>query len=118
MPNRNGAKGTAFERSVADYLALRLDDDRVDRLVKTGTKDRGDIGGVRWRGRRICIEAKNVKAMNLGGWITEAEIEAGNYDAAIGIVVHKRRGKGHPRDQYVSMTLGSLLWLLGDDEES
>lgn len=46
--NHRSAKkaGTRFERSVADYLAATLDD-RIDRRVKAGNKDCGDIGGVR-----------------------------------------------------------------------
>ena len=57
MPrNRASAKkaGTSFERLVADYLKQRLNDDRIDRRVKTGNKDRGDIGGGRTiRGARV-----------------------------------------------------------------
>ena len=35
--------GSLFERSIADYLAVALNDDRIDRRVKTGAKDKGDI---------------------------------------------------------------------------
>lgn len=37
--------GTRFERLVADYLAGRLGAD-IDRQVKTGSRDTGDIRGV------------------------------------------------------------------------
>ena len=58
--NRSSAKaaGSRFERSIADGLAQALNDDRIDRRVKTGAKDRGDIGGVRIHGQRLVIEAK------------------------------------------------------------
>ena len=118
--NRASAKkaGSGFERLVADYLKAELDD-RIDRRVKTGSKDRGDIGGVRTiRGGRVVIEVKNVSRDNLPLWIREAEIERGNDDAAIGVVAHKRIGSAKAADQYVSMTLETFVRLLegGPDE--
>lgn len=50
--------GTRFERLVADYLAGRLGAD-IDRQVKTGSKDTGDIRGVSMAGRGIAIECKD-----------------------------------------------------------
>ena len=109
------AAGSRFERSVADYLALVLDDDRIDRRVKTGAKDRGDIAGLRHRGRRLVLEVKDVTRVDLSGWVREAHIEAGNDDALAGLVVHKRRGTTNPADQYVTCTLGDLVALLTGD---
>ena len=120
--NRQSAKkaGSSFERLVADYLRAQLDDDRIDRRVKHGANDRGDIGGVRTiRGGRVVIEAKNVSRDNLPLWIRQAEVERGNDDAAIGVVVHKRHGSAKPADQYVSMTLEMFARLLegGPDDQ-
>ena len=103
--------GTTFERQVADYLATHVDD-RIDRRVKNGTKDRGDIAGLRHMGHRVVIECKNTAKIALGGWAGEAEIERGNDDALAGIIVHKRVGKGRPEDQWVTLTLGELVALL------
>ena len=119
--NRLSAKkaGATFERQVANFLAAVLNDDRIDRRVKSGRNDRGDIAGVRTvRGARVVIEAKNVARLDLAGWITEAEREAGNDDSQYPIVVHKRHGNGDPADQYVTMTLDTLARLLegGPDE--
>ena len=51
--------GAAFERAVADYLRDTLDDDGIDRQVRTGAKDLGDIRGVRdAAGRPVVIECK------------------------------------------------------------
>lgn len=114
MTNRNGAKGSAFERLIADCLALWVDE-RIDRRVKTGAKDKGDIANLRLGGvprGRIVVECKNVKTMNLSGWVDEADIERGNDDALLGVVIHKRRGHGQPLDQYVSMTVRDLIALL------
>lgn len=108
------AAGARFERSIADWLASNLDD-RIDRRVKTGAKDRGDIGGIRHRGERVVLELKDTARTDLAGWIREAHLEARNDDARIGVVVHKRRGTTNPADQWVHMTLADLAWLLGAD---
>lgn len=107
--------GTKFERDIANHLAAGFDDDRIDRRVKMGSADRGDIAGFRFSGRRIVVECKDVSKMNLGGWVNEAEVERGNDDADVGMVIHKRRGHGQPGDQYVTMTVDNLLRLLGAD---
>lgn len=104
--------GSRFERAVADYLAATVDD-RIDRRTKTGARDRGDIGGVRVRGERVVIECKDAARLSLGVWASEAQTEAANDGAAIGVVVHKRHGRGAPGDQWVSMTLADFAWLLG-----
>jgi hypothetical protein len=109
--------GSSFERLIADFLRDRLNDDRIDRRVKSGAKDRGDIGGVRTiRGGRVVIEAKNTKRDNLPAWIREAEAERGNDDAAIGVVVHKFHGNAKAADQYVSMTMETFARLLEGGE--
>ena len=108
------AAGARFERSIADWLSEHLDD-RIDRRVKTGAKDRGDIGGVRHRGERVVLECKDTARTDLAGWIREAHLEASNDDARIGVVVHKRRGTTNPAQQWVHMTLADLAWLLGAD---
>jgi len=103
--------GSSFERSIADYLALTVDD-RIDRRVKNGTKDRGDIGGVRIHGLRVVLECKNTAKTSLGTWANEAETERGNDDALAGVIVHKRHGKGQPADQWVTLTLADFAAIL------
>lgn len=108
------AKGTRLERLVADYLAGALGDDRIDRMPAHGAKDRGDIAGIRTvLGERVTVEVKNHARLDLAGWISEAETEAGNNDSPIPVVVHKRRGKGAAGEQYVTMTLDAFARLLG-----
>lgn len=104
--------GTKFERLIADALAAALDDDRIDRRPKNGSKDRGDIGGVRRAGGRVVIECKDTARQDLGGWVREADVERGNDDALAGVVVHKRRGCGDPLDQYVTCTVRDFVALL------
>lgn len=104
--------GATFERDLADWLAKHIDD-RIDRRVKTGAKDRGDIGGLRHMGGRIVIEAKNYGGRLLPGpWINEAETERGNDDALAGLVIAKRRGTTKPGEMFVLMTVNDLTALL------
>ena len=106
------AAGARFERSIADCLAEHVDD-RVDRRVKTGAKDRGDIGGLRHMGGRVVLELKDYGGRYLlGPWLREAEIERGNDDALAGAVVIKRRGQGDPLEQVVAMTMRDFIALL------
>lgn len=106
------AAGSRFERMTADYLAEHVDD-RIDRRVKTGARDKGDIGGLRHMGQRVVIEAKDYGGRLLpGAWINEAHIEAANDDAVAGIVVAKRRGTTDPGAQWVLMTMNDLVGIL------
>lgn len=100
-------KGATFEQDTSDYLAAALGDDRIERRVKHGTNDRGDIAGLRIHGKRAVVECKNHRRMELAEWVDEAEIERGNDDADYGIVIHKRRGCGKAKfgGNYVTMTL-------------
>jgi hypothetical protein len=116
-PRRNlrsaKAAGSWMEKTVAEFLAFRLADDRIERRTKNGSKDRGDITGVKSiRGGRVVIECKNVATMSLPAWLREAEVERGNDDAVIGVVAHKRSGSMNPADQYVTMTLETFARLL------
>jgi hypothetical protein len=113
--NRNKAKGSTFERLIADQLAESLNDDRIDRAPLRGNTDRGDIANVRSPFGKIAIECKNVARLDLAGWVDEAETERGNLDAVAGVVIHKRRGKGQGLDQYVTMTVRDLIALLGGE---
>ena len=108
------AAGTRMETLVADYLAKHIDD-RIERRTKNGSKDRGDIGGLRHMGQRVVIEVKDTSRINLAGWASEAETERGNDDAGVAIVAHKRHGKGRPEDQWITMTLGDFVALLNGD---
>lgn len=113
------AAGAEFERVVADTLKHHLNDDGIDRQVKMGAKDLGDIRGVKLHGQRIAIEVKNTSSSNLPQALREAEVERGNLDALAGVVVSKRHGIGYtrPLEQLVSMTLGEFIALLTASRE-
>lgn len=111
--NRASAKkaGSSFERLIADTLATHIDD-RIDRRVKNGPFDRGDIGGLRHMRQPVVIECKDVAKLALGSWVAEADIERGNDDALAGVVIHKRHGRGDPMEQYVTMTVRNFIALM------
>jgi hypothetical protein len=104
------AAGSSFERAAADFLKAN-GFPFADRRVKSGAKDKGDIGGVHVHGRPVVLECKNTAKINLGTWAAEAEVERVNDDALVGVVVHKRHGKGSAADQWVTMTLADFVAL-------
>lgn len=112
--SRNSAKraGARHEQAIADYLAAAFDDDRIERRNPNGSKDRGDITGVRHAGQRVVIEAKNWSQLHPSEWLQEAEVERRNDNALAGIVVAKRHGKSDPGESVVLMTLRDLASLM------
>ena len=115
MPrNRSSAKaaGSRTERAVADWLAQALDSDYIDRKARTGSRDTGDVGGVRVHGQRLVIEVKDVTRLDLAGWVRESHVEAGNDDALCGVVVSKRRGTTDAGSYWVHMELRDLVALI------
>lgn len=113
--SRTSAKkaGAGFERAQADWLAERLGSDHIDRRVKSGAADKGDIAGVRLPdGGRVVVECKNTAKIALPAWLREAETERVNDGAAIGVVMHKRHGVSAPDQQYVTMTAETFARLV------
>lgn len=116
--------GTTFERLMADSFAIALNDDRIDRRVRNGAKDRGDIGGIKHMGLRVVVECKDRGGIfEVGRWLSETDTERGNDDAGVGLVVAKRKGTLNPMNQVVIMTVRDLLALMtgerpGEDKEA
>jgi hypothetical protein len=116
--NRATAKqaGAKFERLIADGLAIALEDTRIDRRVKTGAKDCGDIANVRIGEHKLVIECKDRGGQFFAAeWVGEAEAERFNDKALAGIVIAKRKGTTDPMEQYVVMTVSELVALLRGD---
>lgn len=98
---------------MADYLGEQLADDAIDRQVKNGSNDLGDVRGVKLCGLPVAVECKDYAGKSdLPQWYREAETERENKGAAFGVVVWKRRGTADPAEQHVSMTLGTLAAIL------
>ncbi|QZE10515.1 holliday junction resolvase [Mycobacterium phage ScoobyDoobyDoo] len=112
MVNRNGKKGSSFERLIADHFKECWPDraaEFIDRQVKMGSRDVGDLCNVRLGSHKLAVEIKTVRSMDLSGWLREAQEEAENLGAVAGVVVHKRIRHGKPGEQYITMTVDDLI---------
>ena len=105
--SKSKAKGTAAETAVVRYLREQ-GFEQAERRALHGTADRGDIAGV----VGTVIEVKNCARMELAGWLAEAAAEADNDGARLGVVWHKRRGKGSPGDWFVTMDGATFVRML------
>lgn len=103
-----------METRAAAYLNQHVDD-RIERRRLTGSRDRGDIAGIRCHGHRVVAEVKDYGGkIEAGKWLTEAETERINDGAEIAVVIAKRRGTSDPGAQFVLMTLADFAALLTD----
>lgn len=83
----------------------------AERLHLAGKNDEGDLA-VQDVGLTYIVEAKNEQRIDLARYVTEAELEAGNYARArrldrkdvMALAIVKRRGKG-VEDAYVVTTV-------------
>ena len=57
----------------------------------------------------LAIEVKDHAKLDLAGWVRQAEGNAP--EGKVPVVWHKRRGRSHPSDWYVTMTGSALLAL-------
>ncbi|MFI6491267.1 hypothetical protein [Streptomyces sp. NPDC050564] len=100
-------KGTSAETAVVNFLR-RIGFQHAERRALNGNADRGDIAGL----PGIVIEVKNCARQELAAWVAEAEAERENDGASLGVVWHKRRGKGDASEWFVTMSglqFGHLL---------
>ena len=105
--NRPKQRGTAWETAIVSFLkehGVRY----AERRTLGGSQDRGDVAGI----PGVVIEAKAEARVNLASWLSEAQTEAANDKADIGVVWSKRRGKTSPGDAYVIMDGNTLIKLL------
>ena len=102
MSSKSKAKGTRFEREVADMLAEYWP--AADRRVLHGNRDQGDIANVPF----WTLELKAEKAMRLAEYMAEAEKEAENAKTPYFAAIVKRPRKG-VEEAYVVFPL--WLWM-------
>ena len=104
MVNRPKVKGTAAETAVKRYLQTELEDPTIDRMVLSGSKDRGDITNLDdW-----TIEVKNCAKLTFSQWLKELYTEVFNGGTSFGAVWAKKRGTTDPGEWYVTMD-GKML---------
>jgi hypothetical protein len=99
--------GTSWETAIVRAL---IDNGwpHAERRRLNGQHDRGDIAGV----PGICIEAKNTNRLEVAAAVDEANVEALNANAPVGVAWFKRKGKTSPLDGYVVMSGDTFLRLL------
>jgi len=107
------AKGREAETLVVEYLRAR--GFNAERRRLSGDADLGDVGGI----RKLIIEVKSHKQLNLPAWLDELAIEVENADrkypedfAHTGFVVARRRGQPHPGDWYAVLPLEKIVDIL------
>ena len=101
------AKGTAWETAIVNYL-IGEGFVMAERRALAGSLDKGDITGI----PGVVIEAKNCKTINLAQFVDEANVEATNANADVGVAWVKRRGKTSPAEAYVVMSGTTFMELL------
>lgn len=107
------AAGTRTESAVTAFLARVTGSGAVERRVKSGAKDRGDVNGVfTLDGARVIVEVKDHAKLDFSGWLREAEVERVNDGAEVGVVVAKKRGAGSAAECYYVMDGYSFAKLL------
>lgn len=107
MTTASKRKGSAFERSIVEYLK-KEGWKYAERRLAGDSKDRGDIAGV----PGFVWEAKNEKRIDLAGYLKELEIEVANDKADAGAVIVKKRGTTNVADCYAIMPVYMLVYLL------
>lgn len=108
MVNAAKAKGNRAERQVADYLTVN--GISADRIPAGATLDRGDL----WLPSPLMpsIDVKDHATPQLAAWVDRATEQAENAKRSVGVVWHKRRGKGSPADWYVTTSGAGFLSIL------
>lgn len=105
--SRQRAKGTAAETAVVNYLRGQ-GFPHAERRALAGSADRGDVAGL----IGTVIEVKDCARVELSAWVDEANREADNDHAQIGVVWHKRRRKSSPARWFVTTDGETFAFLL------
>ncbi len=108
--------GSGFERLTANTLRDGLEQPWIDRQVKVGSADVGDVGNVfldAGNTQRLVVECKDwggsIKAAEAVG---EAIREKDNAGAAAAVAIVKRKGKTAGGEQWVVTTVDELVALV------
>ena len=106
-------KGSAFEVLVMNHLRDHQPRE-VERVALHGNRDEGDL--LIMGTPKICVECKNVAGYGpalLHSWQDQTQVERGNSDASIGLLVVHREGCGPKSADHndVWMTLADMVTL-------
>lgn len=107
MSAANKAKGTRFEREVADYLRIFFP--KAERAPRWGSVDKGDLVNT----GPFTFECKAVRSIDLASFVDQANVEAKNANTPYGVAVVKRRNKSIG-DAYVVMDLDTFCCMVAN----
>ena len=105
MSAANRRKGNAWECAVAAFLR----DNGWSAITSRDANDGRQGGPDLITDFPVCVEAKNVKQMDLAGWIDQAVDDAQGDPASVWV---KRRGKADVSEAYVVMRAGDFVALV------
>lgn len=101
-------KGAGYERDVATWFRANGYPD-TERRIGGMADDRGDLTGIT---ERLVVECKNQRAIALGSWFAQLEIETATASAAMAALFIKRRGIADVGRHYVVVSGEHFLELL------
>lgn len=103
-------KGTRFETDVVRYMRRELGDTRIERRALHGSRDMGDIFGIRAHGYSGIAECKCHRTVTDGlveRWRDQTLMERGNADADFALLIVSAYRKPVARSE-VHVTLRDL----------
>lgn len=92
------ALGTDYETANVVYARERTGDERIERRAMHGSRDMGDVYGIRAHGHEGIMECKRVERLSdglLDKFKAQALAERGNADADFVLLSVWRKGKGY-----------------------
>ena len=101
------AKGRAWETACV-LFAHQHGFPLAERRRLSGVEDRGDIAGI----PLVVIEAKAERTYKPLEWRREADLEAENDGALMGVVWFKKNGKAGAADGEIMIRPDQFFWLL------
>ncbi len=112
--------GTAYETANVAYARERTGDSRIERRAQHGSRDMGDVYGIRAHGHEGIMECKRVERLSdalLDRFKEQALNERDNADADFVLLSVWRKGKGYQaRDGKPPKSFGeNACWLTIED---
>lgn len=108
MTSPEKRKGDRAERVFLDWLhSLKFEDAH---RIRAGSPD--DIGDIELGVPGVVIEVKDRGKLDLPAWIRKLQVQKANKDAAIGVIVVKKRGSSDPFDWSYVIDSGTLVNIL------
>lgn len=98
MKTKPKALGTDYETANVVYARERTGDGRIERRAMHGSRDMGDVYGIRAHGHEGIMECKRVERLSdglLDKFKAQALAERGNADADFVLLSVWRKGKGY-----------------------